>query len=60
MERISKEKDELLEKCDQERRKSIDLETRIKYIQTNHDKDITSLKLKISQITEENKSIVKQ
>jgi len=60
LERISKEKDELLEKCDQERRKSIDLETRIKYIQTNHDKDITSLKLKISQITEENKSIVKQ
>jgi len=60
LDRISKEKDELLEKCDQERRKSIDLETRIKYIQTNHDKDITSLKLKISQITEENKSIVKQ
>lgn len=58
--RISKEKDEYLEKYDQERRKSIELETRVKHVQTNHDKDITQLKLTISQISEENKNIIKQ
>jgi len=29
-------------------------------MQSNHDKDVTSLKLTISQISDENKNIVKQ
>lgn len=60
LERLGKEKDEYLDKYDKERRKSIELETRIKHLQSNHDKEMTSLKLTISQITEENKNIVKQ
>jgi len=60
LERISKEKNEYLEKYDIEKRKSIELETRIKHMQSNHDKDVTSLKLTISQISDENKNIVKQ
>lgn len=60
LERISKEKNEYLEKYDIEKRKSIELETRIKHMQSNHDKDVTSFKLTISQISDENKNIVKQ